>query len=110
MFRPFGATGPGPLLNTGPAHRIGQARSRPLRRLRRRAPQPLDDAEGEHYDKTKSKELEQPLRRRTPRRLSIAERAKPVARPPAKELTERELEVMHVFWKRGESTVAEARD
>ena len=24
-----------------------------------------------------------------------------MARPPAKELTERELEVMHVFWKRG---------
>ena len=34
-----------------------------------------------------------------------------MARPPAKEkLTERELEVMHVFWKRGESTVAEIRD
>src|SRR3954468_917837 len=33
-----------------------------------------------------------------------------MARPPARELTERELEVMHVFWKRGESTVAEARD
>ena len=33
-----------------------------------------------------------------------------MARPPAKELTERELEVMHVFWKRGESTVGEARD
>lgn len=33
-----------------------------------------------------------------------------MARPPAKELTERELEVMHVFWKRGESTVAEVRD
>ena len=24
-----------------------------------------------------------------------------MARPPAKELTERELEVMHVFWQRG---------
>ena len=33
-----------------------------------------------------------------------------MARPPAKELTERELEVMHVFWKRGNSTVAEVRD
>jgi BlaI family transcriptional regulator, penicillinase repressor len=33
-----------------------------------------------------------------------------MARPPAKELTERELEVMHVFWNRGESTVAEVRD
>jgi predicted transcriptional regulator len=33
-----------------------------------------------------------------------------MARPPAKELTERELEVMHVFWERGEATVAEVRD
>lgn len=33
-----------------------------------------------------------------------------MARPRARELTERELEVMHVFWKRGESTVAEVRD
>jgi predicted transcriptional regulator len=33
-----------------------------------------------------------------------------MARPRARELTERELEVMHVFWRRGESTVAEARD
>jgi BlaI family transcriptional regulator, penicillinase repressor len=33
-----------------------------------------------------------------------------MARPPAKELTERELEVMHVFWIRGESTVADIRD
>jgi predicted transcriptional regulator len=31
-------------------------------------------------------------------------------RPPAKELTERELEVMHVFWKQGEQTAAEVRD
>ena len=29
---------------------------------------------------------------------------------PAEELTERELEVMHVFWGRGEATAAEARD
>jgi predicted transcriptional regulator len=33
-----------------------------------------------------------------------------MARPPAKELTQRELEVMHVFWERGESTVAQVRD
>ena len=33
-----------------------------------------------------------------------------MARPAARELTERELEVMHEFWKRGESTVAEIRD
>jgi predicted transcriptional regulator len=33
-----------------------------------------------------------------------------MARPPARELTERELEVMHIFWKQGESTVAEVRD
>ena len=33
-----------------------------------------------------------------------------MARPPAKELTERELEVMHVFWSRGQSTVADVRD
>ncbi len=33
-----------------------------------------------------------------------------MARPPAKELTERELEVMQVFWKRGELTVADVKD
>jgi predicted transcriptional regulator len=33
-----------------------------------------------------------------------------MARPPAKELTQRELEVMHAFWGRGDSTVAEVRD
>jgi BlaI family transcriptional regulator, penicillinase repressor len=33
-----------------------------------------------------------------------------MARPPAKELTERELEVMHVFWAQGAGTVAEVRD
>lgn len=32
-----------------------------------------------------------------------------MARPPARELTERELEVMHVFWRRGESSVADVR-
>ena len=33
-----------------------------------------------------------------------------MGRPPAKELTERELEVMQVFWKHGEATAAEVRD
>ena len=33
-----------------------------------------------------------------------------MARPKAKELTERELEIMHVFWDRGESTAADIRD
>ena len=33
-----------------------------------------------------------------------------MARPPAKELTERELEVMHVFWNVGLATAAEIRD
>jgi predicted transcriptional regulator len=33
-----------------------------------------------------------------------------VARPAEKELTQRELQVMHVFWQRGELTAAEARD
>lgn len=35
-----------------------------------------------------------------------------MGRPPAKELTERELQVMHAFWGRGEApaTVAEVRD
>jgi len=33
-----------------------------------------------------------------------------MARPKASELTERELEVMHVFWNRGDETVAAARD
>lgn len=33
-----------------------------------------------------------------------------MARPRASELTERELEVMHVFWNGGEQTVAAARD
>ena len=33
-----------------------------------------------------------------------------MARPKASELTERELEVMQVFWKRGELTVAEVKD
>jgi predicted transcriptional regulator len=33
-----------------------------------------------------------------------------MARPKASELTERELEVMHVFWNRGEQTVAAIRD
>jgi BlaI family transcriptional regulator, penicillinase repressor len=33
-----------------------------------------------------------------------------MARPPAKDLTQRELEVMHAFWKNGPATAAEARD
>lgn len=33
-----------------------------------------------------------------------------MARPPARDLTERELEVMHVFWKHADATAAEARD
>ena len=33
-----------------------------------------------------------------------------MARPAARELTERELEVMHVFWRRGGLSAAEARD
>jgi BlaI family penicillinase repressor len=33
-----------------------------------------------------------------------------MARPPAQDLTQRELEVMQVFWKHGSLTAAEARD
>jgi BlaI family penicillinase repressor len=33
-----------------------------------------------------------------------------MSRPPAKELTERELEIMHVIWNSEESTVQEVRD
>jgi BlaI family penicillinase repressor len=33
-----------------------------------------------------------------------------MARPAARDLTERELEVMHVFWKGGIQTAQEARD
>jgi predicted transcriptional regulator len=33
-----------------------------------------------------------------------------MARPAARDLTERELEVMHVFWRHGEGNAAEARD
>jgi len=33
-----------------------------------------------------------------------------MARPRARDLTDRELEVMHVFWKRRETTAAEARE
>lgn len=33
-----------------------------------------------------------------------------MSRPLMKELTERELEVMHVFWRGGEMTAAEARE
>jgi BlaI family transcriptional regulator, penicillinase repressor len=33
-----------------------------------------------------------------------------MARPPAKELTERELQVMQVFWQTEQATATEARD
>ncbi len=33
-----------------------------------------------------------------------------MARPKAKELTERELELMHLFWEHGEMTAADVRD
>jgi predicted transcriptional regulator len=33
-----------------------------------------------------------------------------MARPAAKDLTDRELEVMHVYWRHGEQTAAAARD
>ena len=33
-----------------------------------------------------------------------------MGRPPARDLTERELEVMHIFWKHGKATAAESRD
>ncbi|MFL5330431.1 MAG: BlaI/MecI/CopY family transcriptional regulator [Gemmataceae bacterium] len=33
-----------------------------------------------------------------------------MARPASKHLTERELDVMHVFWRRGSVTAAEVRD
>src|SRR4051794_1251908 len=33
-----------------------------------------------------------------------------MARPAARDLTDRELEVMHVFWRHGELTAAAARD
>lgn len=33
-----------------------------------------------------------------------------MARPKAKELTERELEVMQVFWAGGETTISDVRD
>ena len=33
-----------------------------------------------------------------------------MARPPAKELTDRELEIMQVFWKSGEMTAMDVRD
>ncbi len=33
-----------------------------------------------------------------------------MARPPAKELTERELEIMHVFWENAELSATDVRD
>jgi predicted transcriptional regulator len=53
------------------------------------------------------------LQRIQPVRLPIAVMDTEVVcmgRPAAKELTERELEVMHVFWDRGDSTAAEVRE
>jgi predicted transcriptional regulator len=37
-------------------------------------------------------------------------RGRAMARPVSKELTDGELEVMHVYWKRGEISASEARD
>ena len=33
-----------------------------------------------------------------------------MARPKTQELTQRELEIMHVFWEKGQMTVSEVRD
>ena len=33
-----------------------------------------------------------------------------MVRPSARELTERELEIMHVFWELGEATIGDVRD
>lgn len=33
-----------------------------------------------------------------------------MARLPSKDLTERELQIMHVFWKRGEATAQDVQD
>jgi predicted transcriptional regulator len=33
-----------------------------------------------------------------------------VSRPPAKEVTDRELEVLHSYWRLGEATAQQARD
>ena len=33
-----------------------------------------------------------------------------MVRPSARELTERELEIMHVFWEQGEATIGDVRD
>ena len=33
-----------------------------------------------------------------------------MSRPKAKELTQRELEVMHTFWRKGETTATEVRE
>jgi BlaI family transcriptional regulator, penicillinase repressor len=38
------------------------------------------------------------------------EEAEAMGRPAARELTERELEVMHVFWNLGEATAADIRE
>lgn len=74
------------------------------------------------YYKTKSKKPKPGVRRRLGRFftrgrvcLAVFRGVLPVedvemARPAAKELTERELEVMHVFWDRGQSTASDIRD
>jgi BlaI family penicillinase repressor len=51
-----------------------------------------------------------PKLRNQKRRHAVSNGCPIMARPKASELTERELEVMHVFWNRGEQTVAAARD
>ena len=43
-------------------------------------------------------------------KFGYANKEMAMSRPATKELTERELEVMHVFWKRGEMTAVVARD
>jgi predicted transcriptional regulator len=52
--------------------------------------------------------LENQMWKRDP--YPIGTRSDMMARPAAKDLTERELEVMHIYWKKGEATAAEARD
>src|SRR5262249_17812138 len=60
----------------------------------------LDAPQRGDYYKTKSKEPN----------ISMASKERRMARPRASELTERELEIMHLFWDRGEQTAAAARD
>src|SRR5262249_13098959 len=62
-----------------------------------------DDYEGEGGDRTRRRGGSRPP-------SQPGKEGPPMARPAAKDLTERELEGMHVFWKGGEATAAEARD